>query len=150
MSWLGLAALLGSAALALTAVWTDLTRREIPHWVLLGLLSFWLAAAWLAPEALHAAPLIGLACGAVGLAVGFLLYALGWMGGGDGKLLAVLAMWLGPADLGLALMAAGVLGLLLVLMALARPKGDLRQRGLPCALAIVPPAATLLAARAVA
>ena len=150
MSWLGLAALLGSAVLALTAVWTDLRRREIPHWVLLGLLFFWLAAVWRAPEALNAAPLVGLACGAAGLGAGFLLYALGWMGGGDGKLLAVLAMWLGPADLGLALMATGVLGLMLALTALARPKGDLRLRGLPYALAIAPPAATLLVARAVA
>ncbi len=150
MSWLGLTALFASALLALAAAGTDLQRREIPHWILAGMVLLWLAAAWLAPEALNAAPWVGLVCGGAGLALGFVLYALGWLGGGDGKLLAVLAMWLGPADLGLALVAAGALGLLLALLALARPKGGLRRRGLPCALAIAPPAATLLAARALA
>lgn len=150
MSWLGLTALLGSVLLASVAVWTDIKRREIPHWVPAGLLLLWLMAAVLAPQALNAPPLAGLACGAGGLALGFALHALGWLGGGDGKLLAVLALWLGPADLGPALLAAGVLGLLLVLAALARRDGDLRRRGLPCALAIAPPAATLLAVRAVA
>ena len=150
MTWLGVVALLGSALLALAAVWTDLARREIPHWVPAGAALLWLAAAWLEPQALHAAPLASLACGAAGLALGFLLHALGWLGGGDGKLLAVLALWLGPWDLGLALIATGALGLLLALAALARPKGTLRQRGLPCALALSPPAATLLAARALA
>lgn len=150
MTWLGAVALLGSALLALAAVWTDLARREIPHWVPAGAALLWLAAAWLEPQALNAALLASLACGAAGLALGFLLHALGWLGGGDGKLLAVLALWLGPWDLGLALIAAGALGLLLALAALARPKGAFRQRGLPCALALSPPAATLLVARALA
>ena len=150
MTWLGSAALLGSALLALAAVWTDLSRREIPHWILAGMALLWLAAAWLEPQALSAAPLAGLACGVGGLALGFVFHALGWLGGGDGKLLAVLALWLGPGDLGLALLAAGALALLLALAALARPNGALRRRGLPCALAIAPPAATLMAARALA
>ena len=150
MTWLGTFALLGSASLALAAVWTDLGRREIPHWILAGMALLWLAAAWLDPRALNAAPWASLACGAGGLALGFLFHALGWLGGGDGKLLAVLALWLGPGDLGLALLATGALVALLALAALARPKGSLRRRGLPCALAISPPAATLLAARALA
>lgn len=150
MSWLGLTALLGSAVIALTAAWTDLARREIPHWIPLGLAALWLTAAWLEPQVLNAAPLTGLACGAGGLTLGFVLHALGWLGGGDGKLLAVLAMWLGPEDLGLALLATGFIGLLLAAAALALPKGALQRRGLPCALAIAPPAAALLAARALA
>ena len=101
MNWFGVAALFCGALLALAAVWTDLTRREIPHWIPAGLALFWLAAVLLEPRALNAAPINGLACGAGGLALGFVLHALGWLGGGDGKLLAVLALWLGPADLGL-------------------------------------------------
>ena len=150
MNGFGLAALLGSAMLALVAVWTDVVRREIPHRILAGVALLWLVAALLEPQALNATPLAGLACGGGGLALGFLLHALGWLGGGDGKLLAVLAAWLGPSDLGPALLAAGVLGLFLVLAALARRTGDLRRRGIPCALAIAPPAALMLAARAVA
>ena len=150
MSWLGLAALLGSVLLASVAVWTDLKRREIPHWVPVGLFLLWLAAALLEPQALNATLLAGLACGGGGLVLGFALHALGWLGGGDGKLLAALALWLGPEDLGPALLTAGLLGLLLVLAAWTRRSGELRQRGIPCALAIAPPAATLLAARVVA
>lgn len=151
MNWFGVAALSCGALLALAAVWTDLARREIPHWIPAGLALFWLAAALLEPRALNAAPISGLACGAGGLALGFALHALGWLGGGDGKLLAVLAMWLGPADWGLALLATGVLGLFLVLAALPQCAGEeLRRRGIPCALAIAPPAAALLAVRAVA
>ena len=150
MNWFGVSALFCGALLALAAVWTDLTRREIPHWIPAGLALFWLAAVLLEPRALNAAPINGLACGAGGLALGFVLHALGWLGGGDGKLLAVLAMWLGPADWGLALLATAVLGLFLVLAALPQRTGDLRRRGIPCALAIAPPAAALLAVRAVA
>lgn len=141
--------LAGASLLALAAVWTDVTRREIPHWLSVGLASLWLCAALAVPEALGGKPLAGLACGGVALAVGFVLHAFGWLGGGDGKLLAVLAMWLGPTDVGLALLATSAIGLLLAVSALARPAGDLRRRGIPYGLAIAPPAATLLVARAV-
>lgn len=148
MQWLGMALLVWAAALAFVAVWTDARRREIPHWLLGGLACLWLCAALLAPEALDGKPLAGLACGGVALILGFVLHALGWLGGGDGKLLAVLAMWLGPADVGLALLATSALGLLLTVFTLARC-GDWRQRGIPYGIAISPPAATLLVARAV-
>ena len=149
MPWWGVALLGGAAVLALAAVWTDVKRREIPHWLLAALASFWLCAALAAPEALGGRPLAGLACGAVALVVGFVLHALGWLGGGDGKLLAVLAMWLGPADMGLALLATSALGLLLAVPTLVHRAGDWRRRGIPYGLAISPPAATLLVARAV-
>lgn len=149
MQWWGVALLAGAAAFALAAVWTDARRREIPHWILGGLVSLWLGAALAAPEVLGAKPLAGLVCGAAALAGGFVLHALGWLGGGDGKLLAVLAMWLGPADVGLALLATSALGLLLAMIALGRRAGDWRRRGIPYGIAISPPAATLLVARAV-
>ncbi len=148
MAWLGPAVLGLSAALALVAVWTDVKRREVPHWIVIGLALLWGVAAVWAPAALGAAPTAGLLCGAAALLFGFILHALGWLGGGDGKLLAVLAMWLGPADIGLALLATGALGLLLALPAMLRGDGEYRRRGLPLAAAIAPPAATLLAARA--
>ena len=82
------------------------------------------------------------------LAVGYLFFRAGWLGGGDGKLLGVLALWLGPNDVGLWLLATAVLGLLLVVLALIRPGGDFRARGIPFAWAMVPPASALLLSRA--
>ena len=149
-AWFGPAALCGSCLLALTAMYTDALRREIPDWLVIGSVLLWTAAAWLAPSALNAVPSEALACGAGGLAAGYGFHALGWLGGGDGKLLATLALWLGPKDLGLWLLGTALLGLLLALVAIARPAGDLRARGIPFAWAMAPPAVTLLLARAVA
>jgi prepilin peptidase CpaA len=66
----------------------------------------------------------------VGLFIGFALFALGWIGGGDAKLFAAVCLWLGFHDLApyalLASVFGGVLTLGLVL---------LRQWPLPGALA---------------
>ena len=40
-----------------------------------------------------------LAAGLAGLTLGFGLFALGWIGGGDAKLFAAVALWLGFSDL---------------------------------------------------
>ena len=147
---MAIAVLGGACVFGLAALYTDWRQREIPHWLGLGLGLLWAVAAWLAPEALDAAPLIALACGAGALAVGFALHALGWLGGGDGKLLAALAVWIGPVDLVWWLVATALLGLLLLLFALMRRSGDLRTRGIPFAWAMAPPAIVILLERAVA
>ena len=125
-------------------------HREVPHWIVGALVLLWVLTAALAPEALNGEPLMGIVCGAAAFVVGFCLHALGWLGGGDGKLLAALAMWLGPSDLGLALLATGLFGLFLALPALLRISRAFRDRGIPYACAIAPPAATILALRAIA
>ena len=79
---------------------------------------------------------------------GFGFHALGWLGGGDGKLLATLALWLGPTHLGLWLLGTATIGLALAMTALAFRNGDFRTRGIPFAWAMVPPAAMLLLSRA--
>ena len=145
----GIAALCGACLLALASMYTDGRRRQIPHWLLAGLVVLWAWAAWQAPESLDAGPAAALACGAGGLAAGFGLHALGWLGGGDGKLLAALALWLGPKDTGLWLLATALLGLMLVLSAMVRRTGDFHVRGIPLAWAMAPPAAALLVARMV-
>ena len=147
---LGATALCCCVLISLVAVWTDVKHREVPHWIIGTLVSLWALTAIFAPEALNGRPLLGIVCGAATLMVGFLLHTLGWLGGGDGKLLAAMAMWLGPADIGLALLATGLLGLLLALPALLRISTLFRDRGIPYACAIAPPAATILAARAIA
>ena len=146
----GGAGLCVAAVLALFTLYTDGRRREIPHWLVLALALIWLPVAWLAPAALAASPWAALGCGIAGLAVGFALHALGWLGGGDGKLLAVLALWLGPRDLGPWLLAAALLGLLLITPALIGRGAGFRSRGIPFAWALAPPAAALLLARAAA
>ncbi|MGI3212466.1 A24 family peptidase [Roseovarius tibetensis] len=64
---------------------------------------------------------------AVGLSVlagGFVLFAKGWMGGGDVKLLAVTALWLGPAATpGLLILTALGGGILTLALIAARALG---------------------------
>ncbi len=139
-----------ASAVAVFSLWTDWRSREVPHWLLGGLALLWGVAWAFAPGAVGDEPQAGLACGAIMLALGFVLHLAGWLGAGDGKLLAVLALWLGPRDLAMALFGTACLGLALLIVAWARPQGDFRERGIPFAWAIAPPAATLLLARAVA
>ncbi len=71
-----------------------------------------------------------LACGAAVLVLTFALFACGWIGGGDAKLAAATAVWLGWANLYEYGLAASVLGAGLTLGILA-----LRKHALPPVLA---------------
>ena len=70
------------------------------------------------------APAIGLhlLAGFIGLIIGFTLFALGYIGGGDAKLFAAVVLWLGLRDLMSYALVATVLGgvLTLALLALRR------------------------------
>ncbi len=82
------------AAMAFAAA-TDLFTMTVPNRIAIGLLAgFFLLA-----------PMIGMgwtdvgihaAAAAAALLVGFGLFALGWIGGGDAKLFAATCLWLGP------------------------------------------------------
>lgn len=72
----------------------DLTTMRIRNGLVLALLAAYVALAPLAGFTVEeiswsAAIAVGL------LIVGFIFFACGWMGGGDAKLLAVTALWLG-------------------------------------------------------
>ncbi len=129
------------------AVVSDLTGRWIPDSVPLTLLILFvlytLTIGHLAPVWTH------IAVGTVLLLVGFALFAFGGLGGGDGKLMAVAGLWVGPHDLTLFLIGLGLLSLCLALFALL-PFDSTRQlrANLPFAVAIAPPAIVLLALRA--
>jgi prepilin peptidase CpaA len=104
-------------ALAIVAALEDVTSFTIPNWISAALVLAFLPAA-LAVGAPWAT--IGL-CGVVGviaLVVGMGLFAAGWVGGGDAKLLAACALWLGwPAVLSFGLttgLAGGALTLILL------------------------------------
>ena len=83
------------------------------------------------------------AVGAAFLAAGFLLYLSGGFGAGDGKLVAVAGLWVGPGALGSFLMIMGVCALALSLFGIAR-RGEFLRRGLPFAWAVAPPAIFVL------
>jgi prepilin peptidase CpaA len=116
------------ALLAVAAGW-DLASFTIPNRLTLALV----AAFILFALTLRVAPAffgLHLLAGMIGLAIGFALFALGYIGGGDAKLYAAVALWLGPHDLLPYTLAATILGGLLTLILLA-----LRQIPLPAGLA---------------
>jgi prepilin peptidase CpaA len=88
--------LVGALAIALLiAAVTDLRRRQIDNWlnaaIALGAPLFWLASGLSLAD-------MGwqLAISAGSLAIFAGMFALGWMGGGDVKLLTALALWIKP------------------------------------------------------
>jgi len=95
---LALVALSGFPAALLIAAANDLYEFRIPNWISAALfVSFFLAALLLrAPLTLVAE---GAALGVGALAFGFALFAFKIVGGGDAKLLAATAPWIGVAGL---------------------------------------------------
>ena len=81
-------------ALAVVAALKDLTSYTIPNWISLALLAAFGPAAFLSGAPL---PAIGLCLlvGFAGLIGGMVMFALRWIGGGDAKLLAGCALWIG-------------------------------------------------------
>jgi prepilin peptidase CpaA len=114
MSFIDIATLASFVGLLVTAAALDYRTRRIPNWlVLAGLAIALLLRALQGADAITA----GLIGAAIGLGVGYTLFALGVFGGGDGKLLmAVGAYFGGPgailgAFLAIAL-AGGALGII--------------------------------------
>ncbi|MGE5564594.1 MAG: prepilin peptidase [Parcubacteria group bacterium] len=105
--------------LVIMAAMKDATTFTIPNWISIALV----VAFYPVALALHAPlSLIG-TCTLVGLAallVGLVMFALNWIGGGDAKVLAASALWIGwPAVLPFVLataVAGGALALLLLEM----------------------------------
>lgn len=105
-----------SAAMIFAGV-RDLTTMTIPNWLTLALaVAFFvfapLAAMPLFDIAIHAA--IGFAA----LLVGMGFFAMGWIGGGDAKLMAAVALWVGFAEALSYFLIASLLGGVLTLLIL--------------------------------
>lgn len=113
------AAVAGALALLIVAALWDLVRMEIPDWISLALLALAVLHAWFAAGPGLFPRLLALA---VMVAVGLLLFARGWMGGGDVKLLmatAPLVGWPGLlAQIGGIAVAGGVLAVVMLVLRL--------------------------------
>ncbi|MGB5948976.1 MAG: prepilin peptidase [Parvibaculum sp.] len=97
-----------SAAMIFAAV-RDLTTMTIPNWLTLGLtIAFFISAVSLgmplADIARHASAGFAL------LLIGMGLFARGWIGGGDAKLVAAASLWLGWGDALPYLLLASIFG----------------------------------------
>ena len=120
----------GAALVGLLAVaaWQDVRRRTIPNWIPAALVLLW--GGWALAEGR-----LGPAAGAVGVAAlvllaGYLAWLGGFLGGGDVKLLAAVALWAGSAGLATFLLATGIVGGVLALwIGLTRRIVTTRQRG---------------------
>jgi prepilin peptidase CpaA len=85
------------ALLALAAGW-DIASFTIPNFLQLALIGAF--AVFVVAIGMQPATIGGhLIAGFVGLAVGFTLFALGYIGGGDAKLFACILLWLGLGNL---------------------------------------------------
>lgn len=106
-------------ALVLYGAWTDMRELRIPNRVSLALL-----VAFLGMAVSVAMPMEIIAwhlgAGVLTLVVGFTLFAFGYFGGGDAKLMAACALWVGWEQLYIFVFAVvivgGVLSLLVVLL----------------------------------
>lgn len=81
-------------ALVITAALRDVTSYTIPNWISLALVAGFAPAALVMGLPLSAVGL-HLGVGAAALVLGMVMFALRWIGGGDAKLFAAAALWLG-------------------------------------------------------
>jgi prepilin peptidase CpaA len=81
-------------ALVIWGALKDLTSYTIPNAISLGLIAAFPVAA-LALGLPLAAIGMSVAVGVVGLVLGMAMFAAGWIGGGDAKLFAAAALWIG-------------------------------------------------------
>jgi prepilin peptidase CpaA len=81
-------------ALVIIAALKDVTSFRIPNWLSGALVLTFFPAALASGMELSVFG-IHMAVGFGGLVAGMIMFALGWIGGGDAKLLAGVALWLG-------------------------------------------------------
>lgn len=92
------------------ATYTDLRSRRIPNWLVLPFLIAGIVVSC-GPSSWHG---VGIVHSLEGMGLGVLIYGfLFWMGGmgmGDVKLCAAIGAWIGPSQLLLAVVIAGMVG----------------------------------------
>jgi prepilin peptidase CpaA len=108
--------LLAFPVLVILAALKDITSFTIPNWISLSLIAaFPLAALATGLPLAQAGAQAGV--GVAALVIGMAMFAAGWIGGGDAKLFAAAALWLGwPAAITYAFMTCVAGGALAVLL----------------------------------
>jgi len=113
------ALMLAYVVLVVYGAWSDARALRIPNWVSLALLVAFFPAALVAGLALETVAW-HLACGVGVLVVGIVLFAFGLFGGGDAKLLAACALWVGWPQMywliAVVILVGGVLSILVILL----------------------------------
>lgn len=119
------AVLLVFPALVILGGTRDLVSYRIPNWISLALAGGFAVAALLGFAGGLAPRELGLdvAVGAAALVAGVVMFALGWIGGGDAKLFAAAALWIGTPGLAIYLAVTALTGgaLALLLLSLRNP-----------------------------
>jgi len=107
-------------AVTIVAAIFDVARYRIPNWTILGILTIFVALCATKPLGLQAIG-VHLLIAVMVLGICFGAFAFGWLGAGDGKLIAVLALVIGPAGIGSFLIitafAGGALAIVISLLA---------------------------------
>lgn len=105
-------------AAMIIAAFNDVSEFKIPNWVSVALFCSYFAAG-LALGADLATLIEGLMLSSIFIVIGFFLFAINIFGGGDAKLLAATAPWIGLSGLALFLLnvalAGGILALFLII-----------------------------------
>jgi prepilin peptidase CpaA len=105
------------AGLMAVAAFEDFRRLTIPNWVTLSACLLW-PAYFVASPSWHGA-LAALGCAVAVFLVGAVLFARGYLGGGDVKLLAAGVLWAGPSGTPALLILTGIFGGVLALILLS-------------------------------
>ncbi len=109
MTFIGLVAIMIFPAIVIVAALRDTTTMTIPNWLCAAGIAAFAPAAALAHLSWGEIGLclaVGLAC----LACGIGMFAAGWVGGGDAKLIAVCGLWLGWAPIAPFLVSTAIAG----------------------------------------
>jgi len=85
-------------ALVIVAALKDATSFTIPNWISIAIVAAFAPAALIGGLSLQAVG-VHLGVGLIALVAGMIMFAAGWIGGGDAKLFAASGLWLGLAPL---------------------------------------------------
>ena len=110
-SLLGSGFLLASIAIMLAAALHDIAVRTVPNWM-----AATLALLGLVLQSINGHPIAGLVAGLIVFVVAAFCWRRGWMGGGDVKLLAAVAIIVPPGHVGQFLVAVTLAGAVLAVL----------------------------------
>jgi prepilin peptidase CpaA len=114
LSWAVFASFL---SLLIAGALTDLSERRIPNCVTAAVVLLYPLHVLASPAPVPWLPALGVA--ALVFAIGFTVFACGWIGGGDVKLIAAVSLWAGQEHIVLFMIATSLAGGVLALAALS-------------------------------